>query len=137
LARDLDIVLLDATRPWGFDYLLPRGLLREAPGGLTRAGVILLTRCDQVARETLVRLQNDVGKLVPHAMVVLTSHHATEWINTEGKTQALEKLVGRRVLAFCGIGNPEAFRQTLGSLGIKVEVFRSFADHQAYSPEDV
>src|SRR5439155_4635434 len=48
LARDLDVVLIDATEPWGYGYLLPRGLLRESPRGLKRAGAVLLTRCDQV-----------------------------------------------------------------------------------------
>src|SRR5262245_1460980 len=47
LARDLDVVLVDATAPWGHGFLFPRGLLREAAGGLRRAGVVVLTRCDQ------------------------------------------------------------------------------------------
>src|SRR6185369_17879593 len=52
LARNLDVVLIDATEPWGHDYLFPRGLLRETPTGLRRAGVIMLTRCDQVEATT-------------------------------------------------------------------------------------
>ncbi len=51
LARDLDLVLVDATEPWGHGYLLPRGLLREPASALRRAGVVLLTRCDQVPAE--------------------------------------------------------------------------------------
>jgi tetraacyldisaccharide 4'-kinase len=137
LARNLDVVLLDATRPWGFNYLLPRGLLREAPKGLLRAGVVLLTRCDQVNDETLTRLQRDVSGLAPQVPVVLTSHQPTEWINTQGQTIGLEELAGRKVAAFCGIGNPEAFRKTLSSLRVKVETFRTFADHHPYSATDV
>ena len=45
---DLDLVLIDATQPWGLGHLFPRGLLREGLGGLRRAGVVILTRCDQV-----------------------------------------------------------------------------------------
>jgi tetraacyldisaccharide 4'-kinase len=137
LARNLDIVLLDATQPWGFGFLLPRGLLREAPQGLERAGVILLTRCDQVPPADLVRLQADVAKIAPQAPVVIASHQPTEWVNANGDTQGLEQYNGRRVVAFCGIGNPEAFRRTLTNLGMIVGAFRCFPDHHAYTPADV
>src|SRR5205823_12595962 len=57
LARDLDLVLLDATNPWGHGYLLPRGLLRESPKGLKRDGVVMLTRCDQVSGDEVIRIR--------------------------------------------------------------------------------
>ena len=65
LARDLDVVLIDATQPWGFGYLLPRGLLRESPRGLRRAGAVVLTRCDQVDAAALAKLKGEVAKLAP------------------------------------------------------------------------
>src|SRR5262249_26736647 len=63
LARDLDVVLVDATNPWGFGRLFPRGLLRESPRGLGRAGVVVLTRCDQVPDEERARLRQQVSRL--------------------------------------------------------------------------
>src|SRR5437016_4878165 len=54
--RDLDLVLMDATAPWGHDFLLPRGLLREPADGLKRASLILLTRCDQARPEALAEI---------------------------------------------------------------------------------
>jgi len=137
LARDLDLVLVDATEPWGFGYLLPRGLLRESPRGLGRAGVVLLTRCDQVEPTALTRLQDEVAKLTPQAPVVLTSHQPTEWSDAERRSKTLEQFKGRRIAAFCGIGNPEAFRRTLGDLGMTVGAFRSFPDHHAYPRTDI
>src|SRR5207245_557519 len=73
LARDLDVVLIDATNPWGHGHLFPRGLLRESPRGLKRAGVVVLTRCDQVSVEQRVRLREEVRRLAPHAPLIETS----------------------------------------------------------------
>src|SRR5262245_8188408 len=72
LARDLDVVLVDATDPWGGGHLFPRGLLRESPHGLRRAGVVVLTRCDQAGGEELDRLHRDVTRLAPGVPVVKT-----------------------------------------------------------------
>jgi tetraacyldisaccharide 4'-kinase len=66
LRRDLDLVLIDATNPWGHGYLLPRGLLREPVGGLKRAHVVLLTRCDQVAPEAIREIRTRAERLAPH-----------------------------------------------------------------------
>src|SRR5262249_25329340 len=74
LARDLDIVLVDATNPWGHGHLLPRGLLRESPHGLRRAGVVVLTRCDQVSDQERAKLSDRVAGLTLRAAVVETKH---------------------------------------------------------------
>jgi tetraacyldisaccharide 4'-kinase len=137
LARNLDVVLLDATEPWGHGYLLPRGLLRESPRGLRRADLIVLTRCDQVAGEAIERLRHQVGRWAPGVPVLLASHRPAEWINAEQRTQALAVLQGTPAAAFCGLGNPEAFRRTLLDLGVMVGAFRVFPDHHAYTRTDV
>ena len=137
LARDLDLVLVDATRPWGFGYLLPRGLLRESPSGLRRAGAILLTRCDQAVSGAIARLKDQVTRLAPQTPVIETSHQATAWVDAEQRTSPLERFQGRSVAAFCGLGNPDAFRRTLHDLGMTVRAFRTFPDHHAYTRPDV
>ncbi len=136
LARDLDIVLIDATCPWGHGRLFPRGLLREPPAGLSRAHLILLTRCDQASAAERERLREEIGRVAPGTPLVETTHRPLEWVNAEGKTLPLDALVKQRVVGFCGIGNPEAFRQTLIALGMDVAAFRPFPDHHAYSPVD-
>ena len=68
LRRDLDLVLIDATALWGFGYLFPRGLMRERPAGLRRAGLVMLTRCDLVppsALEELRRAYTSAGTFGP------------------------------------------------------------------------
>src|SRR5204863_9930431 len=83
LARDLDIVLIDATNPWGHGYLLPRGLLRESPRGLKRAGVVMLTRCDQVSGEEVSRIRERVTQQAPDAVIAETSHRPSKLVNGE------------------------------------------------------
>jgi tetraacyldisaccharide 4'-kinase len=136
LARDLDLVLVDATAPWGFGHLAPRGLLREAPAGLRRAGLIALTRCDQAAPAEVSRLHERIARLAPGVPVIETCHRPLEWINAEQAVQPLAALAGRPLAAFCGLGNPEAFRRTLDRLG-EVIAFRTFPDHHAYTRTDV
>ena len=136
LARDLDVVLLDATNPWGHGHLLPRGLLREPPSSLRRAGVVVLTRCDQVSRAERDRLREAVGRLAPGVPVAETTHRPVG-LGNGAAAAPLERLRGGPVAAFCGIGNPEAFRRTLGDLGADVVAFRTFPDHHAYARADV
>ena len=137
LARDLDVVLIDATDPWGHGYLFPRGLLRESPRGLRRAGVVVLTRCDQVGEEDRAHLRQTVGQLVPAVPVVETKHAPVALVNAGRIDGPLTLLRDRPVAGFCGIGNPEAFRRTLTDLGARVCAFRTYADHHPYTRADI
>src|SRR5207248_7666966 len=80
LARDLDVVLVDATQPWGGGYLFPRGLLREAPSGLRRSGVVVLTRCDQVSTGERGRIREVVARLEPGVPVAEATHQPSELV---------------------------------------------------------
>lgn len=137
LRRALDLVLVDATNPWGHGYLFPRGLLREPPRSLRRANVILLTRCDQVMRGEVDRLRSAIIDLAPGRPVVETTHRAVELVNADQQVAPLAALTERPVRAFCGIGNPLAFRRTLEDLGARLADFRTFPDHHAYTRADV
>jgi tetraacyldisaccharide 4'-kinase len=137
LARELDLVLIDATSPWGHGHLLPRGLLREPKSGLRRAGLVVLTRCDLVSRQERGRLREEIARFAPDSEVAQTEHRPREWLNGAGQTASLEMTVGRPVVAFCGIGNPEAFRHTLKRMGAAPDDFRTFPDHHAYTQADI
>jgi tetraacyldisaccharide 4'-kinase len=69
--------------------------------------------------------------------MVETTHQPAAWRNAAGLEQAVTALRGRPIAAFCGIGNPDGFRQTLAQLGLDVVAWRTFADHHAYSRDDV
>ena len=117
--------------------MFPRGLLREAPSSLARAGIVVLTRCDQVSLCERGRLREVVARLAPGVPVAEATHRPSEWTNSEREKAPLERLTDRPVAAFCGIGNPEAFRSTLAGLGLSVSDFRSFPDHHRYTPADI
>ncbi len=137
LARDLDVVLIDAMAPWGHGYLLPRGLLREPPSSLRRADVLVLTRCDQALAEQRERLRRTLARIAPQKPVVETTHRPVKLSNCDGENAALELLRDQKAAAFCGIGNPQAFRRSLHDLGARLLDFRVYPDHHAFGHADI
>jgi tetraacyldisaccharide 4'-kinase len=146
LHRDLDIVTLDATNPWGYGRLFPRGMLREPVSSLSRADLIWLTRCDLIATEALRVLEDHIRQRFPKTSLVTSRHRPLNLVRyrsahhagtSESENVALKELNGRIVAAFCGIGNPEAFRKTLRGVGCEVVAFRRFPDHHRYSVGDL
>ena len=137
LARDLDIVLIDALDPFGLGRLFPRGLLREPVVSLRRAGVVVLSRADLIddAARRSIRVEAE-RKAGPLRWV--EARHAPIDLAREGEgPTALARLQGARVAAFCGIGNPVGFRRTLAKLGVEPAAFRTFPDHHPYEMADV
>jgi tetraacyldisaccharide 4'-kinase len=140
LARDLDVVAVDATDPFGCGRLFPRGLLREPLGGLARAHAVVLTRADAVdaatrrdihaaLRAACRRRQPGVWAEAEHRPVMLRRWTAD--------ALHLDALRGRRVAAFAGIGNPAAFRATLATLGADLVDFHALADHHDYAATEL
>lgn len=137
LARDLDLVLIDATNPWGHGHLFPRGLLREPVSGLRRAGAVVLTRCDQASATERGRIREVVARHAPGRPIGETIHRPWELVASDRRTAPADRVKDRPVAAFCGIGNPDAFRRTLHDLGANVADFRTFPDHHPYTRADV
>ncbi len=138
LRRDLDIVAIDATQPFGFGHCLPRGLLREPVSALRRAHVVAITRSDQVEAGALSRIEARVRRHLPKEGLVLHAlHRPTGLLLLNGDSEATESLKGQRCFAFCGLANPGAFYRTLADLGADLAATRDFADHHAYSREDI
>lgn len=135
LQRDLDIVLIDATAPLACEAMFPRGLLREPVAGLKRAGVLVLTRCDQA--DTADEQAAWLRQRFPATPIAKAVHRPVELVGPDGITAPLAALTASPVAAFCGIGNPDAFRGLLTQLGAPPVAFRTFADHHAYTREDV
>jgi tetraacyldisaccharide 4'-kinase len=156
LARDLDIVAMDATQPFGYrstgvppmnsptgarcpcyGRVLPAGLLREPITGLRRAHAVVLTRCDQVSEDTLARIEQAICRINPD-LAIARSIHAPVGIQTgEGSQIGLNQLRGRRLFAFCGIGNPQSFFHTLELLGGVLVGSRVYDDHHRYTADDL
>jgi tetraacyldisaccharide 4'-kinase len=131
LARDVDIVMIDATNPFGGGHLLPVGRLREPKTALARADVIVITRSNHSpAVEAAIRRETSAPIFYAHAELKSVSApfhpHLTEY-------DAREK----KLFAFCGIGNPAAFIADLRDWGFQIAGHRFFPDHHRYSREDV
>ena len=135
LRRELDIVLIDATCPFGFGRTLPRGLLREPPSALRDAGAVVVTRSDAIAEDQLQALRECLSRLAPEAGIHLAVHEPVEVLDETGRSRPLSALSGRKVFAFCGIGNPAHFFASLEGLGARLVARRALDDHVAYTPE--
>ncbi len=137
LARNLDIVLLDASDPFGYGYLLPRGLLRESPRSLRRADVVMLTRCDLVSAQRLADIRTQVQRIAPKTAWVETEHRPIRLKNTSGDHQEIGWLQGRKCFVFAGIGNPLAFLETVRRCGAEIVGSQNFPDHHAFSASNI
>jgi tetraacyldisaccharide 4'-kinase len=135
LQRDLDIVLIDATDPFGHDACLPCGLLREPKTALRAAGAIVITRCENQSPEALKNLHEQLKKLAPESKIPIARsiHAPAAIIDHNGTPLPLDALTGRKVVAFCGLGNPGAFFATVENLGAEIAATKAFRDHTHYT----
>ena len=139
IGRDLDLVLIDATNPFGYDSVLPRGLLRESIRGLQRADAVVITRCDQVSSAKLASIEERICLTAPQHkdQLVRVSFRPTGLLDVSGVTQPLSRIDGRRVLLLTAIGNPQGFVNTCRGAGADIIHTRFFPDHYHYTPRDL
>lgn len=131
--RDLDIVCIDATNPGGNSShrslssgkVLPAGRLREPLHNLKRADVVVITRADLV--DDISNLRAEISDLSPDAAI----------FTARNKILNGKEFRGKRVFAFCGLGNPNGFFEQLGRNEIDLAGTMQFADHHRYDQADV
>jgi tetraacyldisaccharide 4'-kinase len=137
LARDLDVVLLSATNPFGYEHVLPRGMLREPLAGLRRAGAVVITHADQVSGAEADAIEHRVRSLHPTVPIYRAVHAYAAFHTAEGQTLPLGDLSPRAWFALCGIGDPRTFVRQLESVGGRCAGHRWFADHHHYTEQDL
>ena len=131
LARDVNIVLIDASKPFGGGHLLPAGRLREPRSALNRADLIVITRSSHApAIESVVRHYSSAP--IFYARTKLDSVHSRLHPQL-----TLAEARGKAFFAFCGIGNPGAFTADLREWGFQIVGHKFFRDHHRYSPADM
>jgi len=154
LARDLDIAAIDATQPFGYGKMLPSGLLREPVSSLNRADAVVITRCDQVTEVHLSELEQKLRAINPGMIIARSIHAAVSVKYPEPsvipakagiqkdreamdsylrRNNNIEQLKGKKVFAFCGIGNPDAFLNTIKNLGAELAGSKIYDDHYHYT----
>jgi tetraacyldisaccharide 4'-kinase len=137
LARDLDVVVLDASNPWGNGHCLPRGPNREPPSALGRAGLVWLTHVDRAGEASIAALRELVARHTGLAPV--ESRHAPRDLadGALGESFPLAELLGARVGLLTGVARPASVRRTVEGLGAEVAMARHFSDHHRFTPAEV
>lgn len=134
LARDADVVMIDATEPFGGGMLLPAGRLREPVSALRRAGIVVISRSVQAPSPALeAKIRRYTRSPIFYARTELES--VLRW---PALKVALTQQDSRRakVVAFCAIGNPAAFFDDLRTWGFQIAGERAFADHHVYTAKE-
>ena len=149
LYRDIDLVLLDFSSPFGNGNLLPRGILREPASSLSRADALILTRSDSAPGSIKANLVDRLMYLSQKRSVYITFHapYIFKVVKAAGDIEHIdlsksrdwnsEIIKGRNVFAFSGIARNEDFIHTVESFGCNVSGFAGFSDHHKYSDEDI
>ena len=135
LARDLNILAIDVTNPWGGGRLLPSGMLRETPRGVARADCAIITRVEPQSdtEELKLTLQQLVGN-----RPILTSHMQSKGIRGLSASQLDPGIqVTQPVAAFCAVGNPASFFADLLKAGLTLAHTHTFPDHHHYKQADI
>jgi tetraacyldisaccharide 4'-kinase len=137
VARNLNILTIDATNPWGNGKLLPAGILREPPGELKRADCIVITRADDPeSTDVLLHEIAAQGNQSP----VFCSRMKLSGLRRVQPGQSLvdaEQIKASGIAAFCGLGNPESFFFLLRRSGYRLAYTEVFRDHYRYAQSDV
>jgi tetraacyldisaccharide 4'-kinase len=139
LARDLNVVTIDATDAWGNGHLLPRGRLRERPGGLARSDCIVITRADQA--DDLNSIKSEIER-VSNRCPLFTSRMRVRGLRrvlqaTASVEIATKPEVVAPIAAFAGIGNQRSFSRQLQNEGYEPVSISVFPDHHRYSQRDI
>jgi tetraacyldisaccharide 4'-kinase len=134
MPRDLDVVLIDGLDPFGKEQLVPLGRLREPLECMERAQILVVTRANNDGRyNAIARRLREYNLRAPIFRARLRPRGWRDYATGE----PTDSLTRKRVAAFCGLGNPQSFWDTLEALGVEV-VFRwTFDDHHAYKPTEL
>ena len=137
LDRDTDVLLINASNPFGNGKLFPEGILREPMSAMRRGDIIVLSNSNLAGKEAIMSLTNEIKGLCPGSAVYRASHMPTAVVSLTGETESPDILSGAKVSAFSGIANPDHFRPALASRGADVVKLMSFRDHFHYHQRDI
>jgi tetraacyldisaccharide 4'-kinase len=136
LRHRLDICLIDAQAPFGNEYLLPRGTLREPPSNLRRASYIFITKSPPSGNRRLIKRLRELNRT---AEIIECTHQALYLQNLYDAEdrRPLEFLSGKYIAAISGIARPESFEEKLTGLGAQLEIAKRFADHHRFTEKEL
>jgi tetraacyldisaccharide 4'-kinase len=134
LKHSVEVVLVDATNPFGNGNMLPRGILREPVKHLKRADIIFLTKC----RGDVSAVKAEIRKYNQNAEIVACNHSPRVLKDVWSRQEyPLSWLEGKTVCTLSGIASPKGFENSLRHLGAKVVWCDRYADHHRYDSSEV
>jgi len=139
--RDLDIVCVDSTNPFGNGQILPAGTLRENKENLDRADLIVITRTDLV--KDVSDIEKEIRRLNDRAPVFRSANKISGFVPVDEFTQDIRSDTSAFVktdspaMAFCGLGNPSNFFRQLEKEGVDLRGRKTFPDHYFYTQKDI
>lgn len=132
--RRQDVVLIDRQQPFGNEYLLPRGTLREPPSHLGRATTIFITKSDGNTSE----LRKRISQINNRAGIIECIHHPLYFEDVfTGERHGIEFIANQKVASLSGIAQPESFEESLVRLGGELVYAKRFADHHRFSQQEI
>ena len=135
LKHRLDIVLVDRQAPFGNEFLLPRGTLREPPRNLRRASYIFITKSTGASNEQLIKRVRRYNRT---AEIIECAHKPLHLQNVvTGEIASLEKLHGTFIGSICAIAAPDSFEDGLRKLGARIEIAKRYIDHHRYTEAEL
>jgi len=135
LKHRLDIVLVDRQAPFGNEFLLPRGTLREAPRNLRRASYIFITKSTGASNEALIQRIRRYNRT---AEIIECAHRPLYLQNVfTGERLPLDRLRDAFIGSICGIAAPESFEGALKKLGAHVDLAKRYIDHHYYTEAEL
>ena len=136
LSKDINIVMLDAQNPFGNEKLIPAGKLREPLANIKMADILVLNNVEQAKdKKQLIDRLRKYNSIAP----IIETKYAVKKICDlkEERFIQIDQIKGKKIIGFCGIGNPEGFKATLRNLGVEILDFVVFPDHYVYREKDV
>ena len=143
MGRDLDIVLVDATCPFGTGRLFPAGTLREQQDSLSRADIVILTKVEQAKEETIRETKRELAKWISPDRIFTARVGLDSWMVMEDgellpyETEWGELAPGGKMFAFSAIGSPDSFYRSLSLFGMEVLSSRTYRDHHRFTWKNI
>lgn len=134
LHRDKDVLLISARDPFGGGKLLPMGLLREPLREMRRADVVVITKKPDDNPKSLAET---IRRYNPSAPIFSAGYRLSSVVDASGERRPADWLQGKDVYAFCGIGEPGSFKDSLAGAGARLRGFKAFRDHYSFTHEDI
>lgn len=133
LHRDVDVVNINATLPFGPGGLIPVGTLREPIEHLSRGDIFVLTKSD-IGSKNVHWIRQRIQAIKPNAVIFEARHRASELFDVKRNRQAgLGEIRGRKVAVISGIGDPHSFEKTVENLGAEIVLAARYDDHHCYT----